>query len=129
MPAPLEQIPLLVRAGTVLPKSERVAYVSAEKDTTRTLSIYPIPGVASASTEIFDDDGESYSYPDGRYMILNVEMKCTNENIALTIKKTGTYSPAYKTLTLYLPTSESRTLTVNGKAVLAGESITLDSLE
>lgn len=40
--APLEKLPLMVRAGAGLPLSKRITYVSAEQDDTRELKLFPL---------------------------------------------------------------------------------------
>ncbi|VFS44920.1 alpha-glucosidase 2 [Enterobacter cancerogenus] len=63
--APLETLPLLVRAGAGLPLSERITHVSAEKDDTRELKLFPVKGVGTTSGLLFEDDGESWGYQQG----------------------------------------------------------------
>ena len=40
--APLEKLPLLVRAGAGLPLSERISHVDAQKDDRRELQLFPL---------------------------------------------------------------------------------------
>ena len=44
-----KSLPLLVRAGAGLPLSERIRHVSADKDDTRELKLFPVKGVGTTS--------------------------------------------------------------------------------
>ncbi len=59
--APLEKLPLLVRAGAGLPLSERISHVDAQKDDRRELQLFPLKGTGSTRGLLFEDDGESWA--------------------------------------------------------------------
>ncbi|STS89386.1 alpha-glucosidase [Klebsiella variicola] len=63
--APLEKLPLLVRAGAGLPLSERISHVDAQKDDRRELQLFPLKGTGSTRGLLFEDDGESWGYKEG----------------------------------------------------------------
>ncbi|WP_300002521.1 glycoside hydrolase family 31 protein [uncultured Cedecea sp.] len=123
--APLERIPLLARAGSIIPMSERVAHIDIKQDAARILNIYPIMGVGKHTSCLFDDDGESYGYQEGQHITLDIEMVCSNQAIKLDITRSGNYQPAYQTLTLRLPQGETRPLIVNGKTYHSGATFPL----
>ncbi|UJF18262.1 glycoside hydrolase family 31 protein [Vibrio sp. SS-MA-C1-2] len=112
--APLEQIPLMTRAGSIIPTSQRIDHIDITEDDTRCLNIYPHMGLGSSQATIFDDDGESHNYKNGQFLNLDITMNCNNQEIRLTIKKDGNYTPAYNALTLRLPQQDNRQLVVNG---------------
>jgi alpha-glucosidase len=58
--APLEKLPLLVRAGAGLPLSERIIRRCA-KDDRRELQLFPLKGRSTRGL-LFEDDGESWGY-------------------------------------------------------------------
>jgi alpha-glucosidase len=74
--APLEHLPLLVRAGAGLPLSERITHVSATKDDRRELKLFPLKGVGSSQGLLFEDDGESWGYKEDDALWLTWEMVC-----------------------------------------------------
>ena len=113
--APLEKLPLLVRAGAGLPLSERITHVSAEKDDTRELKLFPVSGVGSTSGLLFEDDGESWGYQKGNALWVEWEMECNATTINLKVKSRGDYRPAWKALKVSLPAGEKRKLLVNGE--------------
>jgi len=125
LPAPLEQLPLLVRAGTVLPTSERIACADAKQDRLRNLEIYPFMGCGESTLTVFDDDGESYGYQQGEYLSLHMTMRCDNQSIQLTITSEGQFKPSYSELTLKLPKGERRPLVVNGQTYRDGDQLPL----
>ncbi|ELY2855069.1 glycoside hydrolase family 31 protein [Cronobacter dublinensis] len=113
--APLERLPLLVRAGAGLPLSERIRHVDAQRDDTRELKLFPVPGNGQASGLVFEDDGESWGYQDGNALWVNWQMRCTAEAIHLTFTATGDYRPAWASMSVTLPPGETRRLVINGE--------------
>ncbi|ELQ6217373.1 TIM-barrel domain-containing protein [Cronobacter dublinensis] len=113
--APLERLPLLVRAGAGLPLSERIRHVDAQRDDTRELKLFPVPGNGQASGLVFEDDGESWGYQDGNALWVNWQMRCTAEAIHLTFTTTGDYRPAWASMSVTLPPGETRRLVINGE--------------
>ncbi|EPE1851967.1 TIM-barrel domain-containing protein [Cronobacter dublinensis] len=113
--APLERLPLLVRAGAGLPLSERIRHVDAQRDNTRELKLFPVPGNGQASGLVFEDDGESWGYQDGNALWVNWQMRCTAEAIHLTFTTTGDYRPAWASMSVTLPPGETRRLVINGE--------------
>lgn len=125
--APLERIPLLVRAGAVLPLSSRLAYSCAEQDAERELAIFPLQQGESCST-IFDDDGETYAYQQGEYLQLNLKLRCTQDSIELKMTQQGNWIPAYKAVKISLPNTEQRPLCINGKTANNGDVLQLSDI-
>ncbi len=113
--APLERLPLLVRAGAALPLSGRLHHVKATADNSRTLALYPVKGTGTSTGVVFDDDGESWGYQQGNALWLNWEMRCDADAIHLTITRRGDYQPAYCAIDFTLPAGEQRKLVVNGQ--------------
>ncbi|EKS1843833.1 glycoside hydrolase family 31 protein [Cronobacter muytjensii] len=113
--APLERLPLLVRAGAGLPLSARIRHVDALRDDKRELKLFPVPGNGEAAGLVFEDDGESWGYKAGNALWVNWQMRCTADAIHLTFSTTGDYQPAWKTMTVSLPPNETRRLVINGE--------------
>ncbi|UYU33099.1 glycoside hydrolase family 31 protein [Siccibacter colletis] len=113
--APLETLPLLVRAGAGLPLSKRISHVSAERDDTRELKLFPVKGNGCSKGLLFEDDGESWGYKDGNALWVEWEMQCTADAIHLTVSATGDYRPAWQAMTVSLPSGETRRLVINGE--------------
>ncbi|WKZ91222.1 glycoside hydrolase family 31 protein [Chimaeribacter arupi] len=112
--APLERLPLLVRAGAALPHSARLTHVDAQADSVRELKLYPLRGEGVSHGSLFEDDGESWGYQQGEALWLTWEMACTATEIQLTFQRKGTYQPAWQEIALTLPPGETRRLRVDG---------------
>lgn len=117
LPAGLETIPLLVKAGTVLPLNPEVGTSNTQSDNQRALLIFPAQGAHHFSQTIFDDDGESYAYQDGQYLQLTVTVVTDAQNIKVSITQEGEFTPAYSDVEIRLPKTENRALIVNGDRV------------
>jgi len=62
--APYERIPLFVRAGSIVPTGPAIQYTDQDPGGPITLSVYT---GADGSTSIYNDDGVSRQYLNGRY--------------------------------------------------------------
>lgn len=111
--APLERIPLLVRAGGALPMSERTAHVDPARDTVRTLRLFPAPGDGEGSGVLFDDDGDSDAWTGGDCLIVDWELTTTASGIDLRLRTRGRRRPAWQRLRIELPRAETRPMTVH----------------
>lgn len=126
--APLEKIPLFVKAGAIIPMSAREAYVDPQKDTYRELMVFPFIKVGEAINTIYDDDGESFRYQNNEYLQLMVKLRCSETNIYIDIHKQGNWIPAYKELRITLPNNETRQLVINGNVFTKGELFSLNNI-
>jgi len=129
VPAPLETLPLLVKAGTVLPTSERVGHSAYTEDTKRNLEIFPLKGCGKTTLNIFDDDGESHDYKNNGFLKLTINMTCHQTNIELNIQSEGKFIPGYTAFTIKLPKDETRQLFINDKSYINGDSLSLADLK
>ncbi|TNV19769.1 glycoside hydrolase family 31 protein [Buttiauxella sp. B2] len=113
--APLERLPLLVRAGAALPHSARITYIKASADDVRELKVYPLQGTGVSHGSLFEDDGESWGYQQGNALWLNWEIHTNADEIHVTFSRKGEYQPAWREMKLTLPAGEKRRLLVDGK--------------
>lgn len=124
--APLEHIPLFVRAGSIIPVSDRIAHVDAERDTARALRLYPFTRQGQRTVTIFEDDGESHFDQGPGTLVMTLELACDEKTIHLNWQTQGHYRPAHDSLRIELPTDDRRVLFVNGQQVTAGDSVALE---
>jgi len=91
--APLERIPLFVRAGTVLPTWPVQQHTDPQAVEKLILDVYPGDG----NTWLYEDDGHSLAYASGEYRVTSFECRFEREN-ALTIARRiqGAYRPSYE---------------------------------
>ncbi|WP_294610481.1 glycoside hydrolase family 31 protein [uncultured Gilliamella sp.] len=125
LPAPLESFPLLVRAGAIIPISNRMAFVNHQQDDYREFRVFPAKGVASSKGTFFEDDGESYAYKEGKALWIDWQLSSNNQRIDLMLQSKGEYSPAWNELVITLPKGETRTLYINNQIT---KTVKLDSL-
>ena len=68
MSAPLEEMPLFVRSGSIVPMGEPVRYSDERPLDTLTLCIWPRPEGRSEYT-LYEDDGKTTEYQKGRFAL------------------------------------------------------------
>jgi alpha-glucosidase len=76
----LDQMPLYVRAGAILPMQELVQYTGQTPDGPLKLRVYPGP---DCSGSLYQDDGHTYAYQRGE--VLRVKYSCESNAGVLTI--------------------------------------------
>jgi alpha-glucosidase (family GH31 glycosyl hydrolase) len=62
--APLDKLPLFVKAGSIIPMYQQMTYDNERPADTLTLDIYPGP---AATFEMFEDEGSNRDYRQGKY--------------------------------------------------------------
>ena len=92
--APLERLPLFVRAGTVLPMREVQQFVG--ETALKTLELHIFPG-AEDESRLYEDDGESFDYQRGlwretRYHLSQLAAGAGEMRLRITAA-TGDYQP------------------------------------
>lgn len=94
--APLDRIPIFVRAGTILPMQDIMQFVDEKKLDSLIFHIYPNhPGVSRGS--LYDDDGISFDYQKGMSCLTSFEVTRDKKKISFTIDpRTGNYLPALR---------------------------------
>lgn len=123
VPAPLETIPLFVRAGSIIPMQPVREWTGQSPPDTLFLAVYPSPSGPS-SFELVEDDGESLGYARGEAGRTLLEQSLApagaRASLSITIGRTEGSYPGKPTRRVYL--SE-----VHGIA-LAPVSVTRDGL-
>ncbi|MFI3322098.1 MAG: glycoside hydrolase family 31 protein [Rikenellaceae bacterium] len=78
--AELESLPLYVKAGSIIPMSEKVQHSSEQLGKPITLKIYPNK---DADYTLYIDDTESYNYENGEYSEIEIKYNDANKNITI----------------------------------------------
>jgi alpha-glucosidase len=87
--APLEAVPLFVRAGAIIPTGPDMNYVGEKPTDPVTFDIYP-DSQGKAQTSLYEDDGVSPAYRDGAFRRTNI----TYENGEISVSApSGGYQP------------------------------------
>lgn len=116
IPAPLNYNPLLVKAGSIIPINDYEATFETKEKDERGFLLFPAKGKEQSAYQLYEDDGISANYEEN-HSIVAVKMNSSDEQIQLNVTVDGNYELPYTTVRFYLPESEQRTVTVNGKAV------------
>ena len=90
--APLDEIPLFVKAGSIIPVGPKIQYASQPSNNPVRLFIYP---GTSGSFELYDDDGTTYQYEQGKYS--KIPMSWDEQARQLTLgKRVGSFDEMKK---------------------------------
>src|SRR5262249_6710618 len=73
--APLEKIPLFVRGGAIVPSQQDMQYTDEFPIDPLTLDVYPD---GESSRKYYDDDGISFDYQHGAYLLQTLSAKETS---------------------------------------------------
>jgi alpha-glucosidase (family GH31 glycosyl hydrolase) len=96
--APLEIVPMFVRAGAIIPTGPAMNYVGEKPGDPVTFSIYPDDN-GSASTILYEDDGLSPAYKQGDFRRTSVNAEQVAGGYIVTIRTpTGRYDPGTRKL-------------------------------
>jgi alpha-D-xyloside xylohydrolase len=68
--APLERIPLFVRAGSIVPMTDPMQFVDEDRKAAYELRVYT---GANAIFALYEDAGDGYAYEDGEYALVSIE--------------------------------------------------------
>lgn len=112
--APLDRLPLFVRAGAILPLGPLMQHSDERRVDEVTLLIYPD---GAARFELYDDDGHTTRYQQGHYALTVIE--CLSEPGGVTVRvyePTGDLSvlPSNRTYTLHVLADHPRSVTLDG---------------
>lgn len=90
--APLNQTPVFVKAGSIIPMGEPLQYVTEKKADTLEIRIYK---GANGSFELYEDEGNNYNYEKGQYA--TIPFKWNEQQKSLTIgDRVGDYKGSLK---------------------------------
>jgi len=81
---PMDQLPLFVKAGSIIPMQPEMAYMDAKPVDVITLYVYPS---ASSSFDLYEDDGLSLKYKQGDYSQTRITSALNASGYSLTIAK------------------------------------------
>tara|TARA_B100001079_G_C16262879_1_gene448558 strand:- start:12 stop:776 length:765 start_codon:yes stop_codon:yes gene_type:complete len=111
---PIEEMPIFIKGGAIIPTQEVVQYVGEKDIETITLDIYPD---GKSSFTMYDDDGKSLDYQKGKYALTTIEVNDENDKVEVTIQPAeGNYKLGDRTYQIRLHGSYS-TAKSNGKSL------------
>jgi alpha-D-xyloside xylohydrolase len=83
-PAPLETMPLFVRAGSIVPMGPELQYTGEKAADPIELRIYR---GADGAFILYEDDGESYSYAKGAYSTINFQWNDNKRELTIDTRR------------------------------------------
>lgn len=103
--APLETVPLFVRAGAIIPTWPAMNYVGEKPLDPITFNIYPNEKGAAAA-ELYEDDGNSPGYKQGVFRRTTFSARRVGAGYAITVSAPqGTYNPGSRKFDFVLKSS------------------------
>jgi alpha-glucosidase len=94
--APLERLPLFIKAGSMLPQWPEMNYVGETEIEQMTYRVYP----GEAETTLYEDDGISMRHTEGDYRWVYVTCGWEDETFIISRRTAGRYEPTYKSIRL-----------------------------
>ncbi len=96
--APLGRIPLFARGGAIIPTQQLVQYTDQVPINPLTFLIYPD---GNSSRQYYEDDGESFAYQHGAYLLERVSVSQRRTGVTVRISaRQGLYTPPPRALAL-----------------------------
>jgi len=96
--APLDTVPMFVRAGAIIPTAPAMNYVGEKREDPITFSIYP-DDQGAASATLYEDDGLTNTYKDGNVRRTSINVKRVGTGYVVTISAPqGTYQTGARKL-------------------------------
>jgi alpha-glucosidase (family GH31 glycosyl hydrolase) len=96
--APLDRIPMFVRAGAIVPTRQVVQYTGEAPIDPLTFEIFP---QGNSSGQYYEDDGDSYDYKKGVYLLETVSVHDQDATVSVGISaREGTYKPPSRSVVL-----------------------------
>ena len=96
--APLDRIPMFVRAGAIVPTRQVVQYTGEAPIDPLTFEIFP---QGQSSRQYYEDDGSSYDYKKGVYLLETVSVHDQDSTVSVGMSaREGTYKPPARSVVL-----------------------------
>lgn len=80
--APIETLPIFVKAGSIIPMAGKIQYANEKSDIT--LRIYP---GANGQFELYEDEGDSYRYEENEYITILFEYDDEAQSLKIAKRK------------------------------------------
>jgi alpha-glucosidase len=116
--APLDHIPLFAPAGALIPTTRGKDFRRLHDEPSRHLRVFPAQGMSNTTFKLYEDDGISTSYREGDYAEVRLDLQTSSTDVVLAASVTGRFALPYHEITVELPASERRSLTLRGEGVV-----------
>jgi alpha-glucosidase (family GH31 glycosyl hydrolase) len=79
---PIEEMPLYVKAGGILPRQPEMEYIGEKAVDPLTLQVFP---GETGSFTLYEDDGRSLDYQHGKFSATEISMQDSENNLSITV--------------------------------------------
>ncbi|MCK0470484.1 glycoside hydrolase family 31 protein [Halalkalibacter sp. APA_J-10(15)] len=117
LPAPYNSTPLMVQAGSIVPINDQQITFENKNEESRGFICYPHFEVGETSFSLYEDDGLTNDYKNGKSSFVNITMRCSKKEVQIEVKKKGQFVLPYNTVRVYLTKGETRKMIVNGDRI------------
>ena len=113
--APLERLPLFVRAGAVLPMTDNDDFKNLHDEPSRLLRLYPERGSQDTPllSELYEDDGLSPAELSADWALLSFALAPYASGLQLSVKRSGRFQLRFNAARIILPPDEKRALAID----------------
>lgn len=129
--APLEQLPIFVRAGAIVPSQQVMQYTHQEAIDPLTLMVYPLTTNGTVASRYYEDDGRSFDYLKGTVFRRTHTQQRAGNTLAVEIGPVeGTYRPPprHLVLTFMDVAKEPVAVVLNGTPLSKSDSLATTGL-
>jgi alpha-glucosidase len=120
--APLDRIPIFVRAGAIIPMQQVVEYTDQAPINPLTFEIYPD---GDSSREYYEDDGLTFDYRQGVWLRQTLSVSTSRDHVTVSLSaREGTYSPPARSLvfSIHLQRNRPASVQIDGNSLEAQTS-------
>ncbi|MBI3586597.1 MAG: DUF5110 domain-containing protein [Ignavibacteriales bacterium] len=129
MDAPIDRIPMFVKAGAIIPTQQVVQYTDQAPIDPLTLTAYP---AKTGSALYYEDDGHTFEYEQGAFFKRTIVQTTSERSTELVIgKAAGSYTPPDRSIIVQFVDmgAEPREVLIGGKKISKVEASKLRSLK
>ncbi len=106
--APLDRVPLFVRAGGVVYAQEVLQHTDEKRIDPLTISLYPPDSAAPSIHTYYEDDGKTWNCLQGDYLERTISAERTGDGLNIQLSRwKGTYNPGRASVIIRLPPAGS----------------------
>lgn len=121
MDAGFEDVPLLVRGGSIIPINTAACTFDTKDSDKRGFLIYPIKkGLIKLSC--YEDDGLTNNYMSGEFAFINVYAQCSETSIIISYSKEGNFDIDMESITFEVMGNDSREVIIQRRQPTAPNS-------
>jgi alpha-glucosidase len=125
--APMDRIPLFVRGGAIIPSQQSMQYTDQAPIDPLTFDIYPSD---TSSRQYYDDDGISFGYRKGAYLLQRITAAQANDAVSVDISaREGTFTPPKRSVVVKIHSQRVPPKSVSVRSVDLSKAASLETLQ